>query len=117
MNEGTGTGMNGNGKQNDASAETFLLKSQQRATGQLVYSHIKTIVAYVCLSFTHYYTIHPIAMKLWEVVEYTPAKVSGIKKLNIGPRALIIDWEAKGTGMNRNGKQNERRKGNERERE
>ena len=27
---------NGNGKQNDASTETFLLRSQQRATGQLV---------------------------------------------------------------------------------
>ena len=33
----------------------------------------------VCLSFMHYYAIHPIAMKLWEVVEYTPAKVSGKK--------------------------------------
>ena len=35
MKEGTA-----NGKQNAASAETFLLKSQQRATGQLVI-HIK----------------------------------------------------------------------------
>ena len=34
----------------------------------------------VCLSFMHYYTIHPISMKVNEVVQYTPAKVSGIKK-------------------------------------
>ena len=30
----------------------------------------------VCLSFIRYYTIHPIATKLWEVDEYIPAKVS-----------------------------------------
>ncbi len=41
----------------------------------------------------HYYTIHPIAMKLWEVVEYTPAKVSDLVEL---PPALQRgDWEAK----------------------
>ena len=76
--------MNGNGKQNegrnenerereqnDASAETVLLTSQQSATGQLVYKN--------CLSFMHYYTTHPMDMKFWEVVEYTPATVSGAK--------------------------------------
>jgi len=29
----------------------------------------------VCVSFMRYYTIHPIATKLWEVVEYTPVDV------------------------------------------
>ena len=74
----------------------------------------------VCLSFMHYYTIHPIAMKLWEVVEYTPAKVSGRKKVKYrtqGPHNQL------GSKMNGNGKQNEGRNGNrngkgkERERE
>ena len=30
---------------------------------------------FVCLSFMNYYTFHPIAIKLWEVVEYTPGVV------------------------------------------
>lgn len=33
---------------------------------------------YVCLSFMRFHIIHPIAMKFWEVVEYTPSKVSEI---------------------------------------
>ena len=37
----------------------------------------------VCVSFMHYHTIHPIAMKIWEVVQYTPAKVSAITKFGI----------------------------------
>jgi hypothetical protein len=36
---------------------------------------------YVCLSFIDYYTIHPIAMQLWEVVEYTLAKISELVEL------------------------------------
>ncbi len=36
---------------------------------------------YVCLSFIDYYTIHPIAMQLWEVLEYTLAKVSELVEL------------------------------------
>ncbi len=36
---------------------------------------------YVCLFFIHNYTIHPIAIKLWEAVEYIPAKVSDLVKL------------------------------------
>ena len=36
----------------------------------------------VCLCvLLRYYTIHPIATKLWEVVKYTPAKVSVKKNL------------------------------------
>lgn len=33
---------------------------------------------YVCVSFVHTYTIDPIAVKPWEVVERAPAKVFGI---------------------------------------
>ncbi len=36
---------------------------------------------FVCLSFIDYYTIHPIAMQLWAVVEYTLAKVSELVEL------------------------------------
>lgn len=35
----------------------------------------------VWLSLMHYYTIHPITVKLRKVVDYTPAMVSGIVHL------------------------------------
>ena len=34
----------------------------------------------VGLSFVHDYTFHPIAMKLWEVVENTPGEINAEKK-------------------------------------
>lgn len=33
----------------------------------------------MCVLYALYYTIHLIVIKLWEVVDYTPAKVSGTK--------------------------------------
>ena len=77
----------------------------------------------VCLSFMRYYTIHPIATKLWEVVEYTPAKVIGEKKFKKKdlfpppPGALIINREAARTGTGNKMKEGTGMNGNVNERE
>lgn len=39
--------------------------------------YIKTKVC-VNLLIVHFYNIHPIAIKLWELIEYPHVKVSGI---------------------------------------
>ncbi len=45
--------------------------------------HITSYLISICLSFMYYYTIHPIAVKFWEVVEYIPTKVPGILLLTL----------------------------------
>ena len=42
----------------------------------------------VGLSFVHDYTFHPIAMKLWDVVDNTPGEVSAEKSFNFAWAAL-----------------------------
>lgn len=44
------------------------LQYSDKINSLYVYTSYKNKCTYVCLSFMHYYTIHPIDMKLWEYV-------------------------------------------------
>lgn len=56
----------------------------QRVTWPHTVVHVKNI--FLSIIIMHYCIIHPIAMKTWEAVEYSPAKVSviGLTFVHIG---------------------------------